>query len=125
MAGPPDAVKGRQIRELVSGIRAEGVRMPRIVMGDFNVSPGDIDPTTDEPVLKPMRRLFRDVLGRRSRTVATSNAEGRPCPTGTDNTRLDYIFVRHLRVEAALVPKMSDAKNESDHCPVVARLLVP
>jgi endonuclease/exonuclease/phosphatase family metal-dependent hydrolase len=111
--GGPSSVKASQIKELAAAIRAEKLRLPRVVMGDFNVRPGD-------PSLKPMRKLFRDVLGRRTTPTGTAG----PCPTDDAGNRIDYIFIRGIRKQSAFVPRLTDEENVSDHCPIVARLSV-
>jgi len=117
--GGPDSVKSRQIRELAADIRSERYVVPRIVMGDFDVRPGDT--FNGVKMLKPMRRLFRDVLG----NTKTATGSAGPCPSLDTGNRIDYIFIRRIRKERAYVPPMSDERNVSDHCPVVAKLLVP
>lgn len=110
-SGPEQAL---QIAQLAREIRQEREVIPRVLMGDFNVAP-------TSTALKPIRRLFRDVLGLKN--TPTANAAGDDCPSS--GNRIDYVFVRHIRKEKAYVPVMSDDKNVSDHCPVVAKLLLP
>lgn len=111
------AVRRAQVRQLVRDVRDKDLPGPRIVLGDFNATPG-------APELRP---LYRRLDGDGVDTPTTSKFIG-PCPPrGEEQAKIDHIFVSpSISVRRAFVPSLSDEANPSDgHCPVVAHLRVP
>lgn len=114
-----EPVRAQQIRELFNDIREEGApRIPRIVMGDFNVSRNNL------ALVEAMRaERFRDVLDTLDEDAPRGTVGAGPCPAPGDR-RVDFILVRRLSIQSARVQPLSDDQNPSDHCPVVANLRI-
>ncbi|MEU8404467.1 endonuclease/exonuclease/phosphatase family protein [Nonomuraea sp. NPDC048892] len=114
--GEHQAVRRKQINQLIRDINRENFRGPRVVLGDFNATP-------EAPEMAPLYRLFKNVG---PATPTTSSSIG-PCPPqGERPAKIDHIFVsRSIEVSGAYVPSLADDENPSDgHCPVVADLRV-
>lgn len=86
----------------------DGLGTPAIVGGDLNERPDGRAATT-------LGERFGDAW------LLGGAADGDTFPARAPTARIDYLFVtRGIRVEGALVPAGPDAREASDHRPVVA-----
>ena len=98
----------RHAEELSDIIR--GLHTPAILAGDLNeFSDGD--------AVTMLGTRYRDVW------LLGGDADGDTFPANAPTSRIDYIFVTEgFRIERAVVPGGPDAREASDHRPVVAML---
>jgi endonuclease/exonuclease/phosphatase family metal-dependent hydrolase len=92
---------------------ALGLGTPAIVGGDFNERP-------DGKAVTMLGERFSDAW------LLGGDADGDTFPARTPTARIDYVLVtRGIRVEGARVPADPDAREASDHRPVVAEVSLP
>jgi endonuclease/exonuclease/phosphatase family metal-dependent hydrolase len=102
----------RHHADLLSEI-VRSVHTPAIVAGDLNELP-------DGKAVTVLGTRFRDVW------LLAGDADGRTLPADDPTARIDYVFVTEgIGVERAIVPGGPDARQASDHRPVVAVLTLP
>ena len=90
-----------------------GVGTPVVVGGDLNERP-------DGRAVGLLSERFRDAW------LLGGDADGETFPADEPEARIDYLFVSEpLVVERVLVPPGPDAREASDHRPLVAELTLP
>lgn len=92
--------RATHVRELLAEI---GDRSPMVLAGDFNAS-------HDAPELSGLMFGFTD--------ACAQSANALTFPSGNPDRRIDYVFLRNLRVVACEAPPL----QASDHRPVVVDL---
>ncbi len=98
-------------RELVRLVR--DVEIPIVVGGDLNERP-------DGRAVELLSEWFRDTW------LLGGDVDGETFPADEPTARIDYLFVsKVIVVERVLVPPGPDAREASDHRPVVAELTLP
>lgn len=85
-----------------------------VLTGDFNARPG-------WPELSPITSKFKDVWPVGQGPGYTYPAQ----PIGDATRRIDYVFVRRIKVISATLPVTVKTRNASDHYPVLADLKNP
>jgi len=109
---------GLHPRERLAHARAlaalvEGVDAPIVAGGDLNEGPDG----------RAVRFLFERL---RDAWLLGGDAEGETFPADQPTARIDYLFVSDgIVVERVLVPPGPDARQASDHRPLVAELTLP
>ena len=109
---------GLHPRERLAHARAlaalvEGVDAPIVAGGDLNERP-------DGRAVGFLSERFRDAW------LLGGDAEGETFPAEEPTARIDYLFVSDgIVVERVLVPPGPDAREASDHRPLVAELTLP
>jgi endonuclease/exonuclease/phosphatase family metal-dependent hydrolase len=92
---------------------ADGVDAPIVVGGDLNEKP-------DGRAVGFLSERFRDAW------LLGGDSEGETFPADEPTARIDYLFVSEgIVVERVLVPPDPDAREASDHRPLVAELTLP
>jgi endonuclease/exonuclease/phosphatase family metal-dependent hydrolase len=105
------AERRRHAEELVALV--DRLRTPAIVGGDLNERP-------DARGVAVLGNRLRDAW------LLAGGADGETFPAGAPTARIDYLFVtEELRVEGVLVPGGADAREASDHRPVLAVITLP
>jgi endonuclease/exonuclease/phosphatase family metal-dependent hydrolase len=96
----------RHAEELADLVR--GLRAPAVVAGDLNELP-------DGKAVTLLGTRFRDAW------LRAGNTDGNTFPPAAPTSRIDYLFVTEgIGVERVVVPGGPDAREASDHRPVVA-----
>lgn len=91
----------------------DDVGAPVLVGGDVNERP-------DGRAVGHLSQRFRDAW------LLGGDVDGETFPADEPTARIDYLFVSsHIVVERVLVPPGPDAREASDHRPVVAELTLP
>jgi endonuclease/exonuclease/phosphatase family metal-dependent hydrolase len=91
----------------------DGVDTPIVVGGDLNEEP-------DGRAVGLLSERFRDAW------LLGGDSEGETFPADEPTARIDYLFVSEgIVVERVLVPPGPDAREASDHRPLVAELTLP
>jgi endonuclease/exonuclease/phosphatase family metal-dependent hydrolase len=109
---------GLHPRERLAHARAlaalvEGVDDPIVAGGDLNERP-------DGRAVGFLSERFRDAW------LLGGDAQGETFPADQPTARIDYLFVSEgIVVERVLVPPGPDAREASDHRPLVAELTLP
>lgn len=81
---------------------------------------GDLNETSDRPAAAFLSERFWDAW------LLGGDAAGETYPSEDPTARIDYLFVSEgVRVERVLVPADGEARQVSDHLPVVAELQLP
>ncbi|HJY32543.1 MAG TPA: endonuclease/exonuclease/phosphatase family protein, partial [Actinomycetota bacterium] len=84
------------------------------------VAGGDLNEKPDGRAVGFLSERFRDAW------LLGGDAEGETFPADEPTARIDYLFVSDgIVVERALVPPGLDARQASDHRPLVAELTLP
>ena len=110
--GPNNPDRTAQTQAIASHI---GTPREAVLAGDLNAQPG-------WPELRPIERRLNDVWVREGQ----GNGYTYPARLSGDPTRrIDYIFVRGIRVLSAAVPITVTTRAGSDHYPVIAELSQP
>ncbi len=112
-----EAVRQREEQARAIADRVRQIGIPLVLMGDFNANPEDPE----------LESLFTAGTGlQEAWAVAGDDADGFTCPADPDGdpeNRIDYVFVsRDFTVVRAKVIVDSDAREASDHFPVVVEL---
>jgi endonuclease/exonuclease/phosphatase family metal-dependent hydrolase len=98
-------------RELTRSIADAGT--PVVIGGDLNERP-------DGGAVGYLAERFRDAW------LLGGDVDGETFPADEPTARIDYLFVSdEIAVERAIVPPGPDAREASDHRPVVAELTLP
>lgn len=93
---------------------------PIVMMGDLNFGPRSAG--YNVLVQEPWRDTYRSAHPKEEKGEGTFSA----FRGVRDRQRIDYIFVRGLKVEAATIDRRErDGRNPSDHFPVTATLKTP
>jgi endonuclease/exonuclease/phosphatase family metal-dependent hydrolase len=109
---------GLHPRERLAHARAlaalvEGVDDPIVAGGDLNERP-------DGRAVGFLSERFRDAW------LLGGDAQGETFPADQPTARIDYLFVSEgIVVERVLIPPGPDAREASDHRPLVAELTLP
>jgi endonuclease/exonuclease/phosphatase family metal-dependent hydrolase len=99
------------VEELVDLVR--DVDVPIVAGGDLNEKP-------DGRAVGFLSARFRDAW------LLGGDADGDTFPADEPSARIDYLFVSEgIAVERVLVPPGPDAREASDHLPIVAELSLP
>jgi endonuclease/exonuclease/phosphatase family metal-dependent hydrolase len=99
------------VRELV--VLVDHVGAPTVTGGDLNERP-------DGRAVGFLSERFRDAW------LLGGDADGETFPANQPTVRIDYLFVSEgIVVERLLVPPGPDAREASDHRPLVAELTLP
>lgn len=76
----------------------------------------DLNERPDAPAARWIAQRFADAF------ASAGAGTGETFPASAPSARIDYLFVRDLRVREAWVPDAAVAAQASDHCPVVGEL---